>query len=191
MKLTTWTPAFPHCFALLTSIDIIPVNTRAAGAATTSKYTKITDTYGSIWNINNPKEQTVFVKASQPDTGWERLDVGIPNSTILMDMLGDRASLFGWDPLLHVSTEGTDKIVANAKTLTWGTRVFDAGITKQDQLLENYIAVSTDKCQAFDQWYNGKDRAKITDVREPDYKKRLIQAINPNNTNNNKSLTNL
>ena len=126
----------------------MPANTRSAGTTITSKYTNINDTYGSSWNLVDPKKRTAFVKASQPEPGWERFDIVIPTSTILMDMLGDRASLFGWDPFLRVSTKGTGKIAANAKTLACGTRVFDAGFTKQDHLLLNYTAVSTKNCQA-------------------------------------------
>ena len=57
-----------------------------------------------------------------------------------MDMLGDTESIFGWYPLIRVSTKGTREIAANAKTLVWRTRG-DAVITEQDHFLVNFTAV--------------------------------------------------
>ena len=120
-------------------------NTCAAGAATTLTYTDIINVYVLIRNLGNPKKQTAFVRALQPDPGWERFDIGIPTPTILMDMLGDRSYLFRCDPILRLSTKSTGNIAAKSKTITCGTRVFDAGITKQVHLLVNYTVVSIKK----------------------------------------------
>ena len=98
-------------------------------------YNDIVDPFQKPWDLSKDGDQKKWTTAITPDKDHKRFDVCVSKSLTLMDLLADKAFLYGWDELLHVPVEGTGVIAANLTTLANGETVMDAGFTKRGSLL--------------------------------------------------------
>ena len=154
------------------------------------KHTYVTDAFATSWNLGDPKELGAFVRASEPDDGWKRFNVGTTTATKLLDLVQDKASLFNWDMILRAPIDGTGQIAVNPNIIRNGSKTIDASFIDFLNLSINYTWFTMKNCQNFASWYNGGGAVKLTDAWYPDHTKRLIEIIDPNDADENISLVN-
>ena len=164
--------------------------TNARCPAPTPFYTTVTNDYEAIWNLGDTKQMATFVRAAEPDSDHVRFDVGVLNTSTLMNLVDDKASLYLWDHLTNVPVKGTGVIALLPKVLINGTKVCDARFTKFMNLALYCTTVNLKHFQQYALWYNGSESAKVDENFGKDFKTRFIKSINPNHATKNIRLAN-
>ena len=133
---------------------------------------------------------STFVRAAEPDSDHVRFDVGVPNTSALMDLVDNKASLYRWDHLMNFPVEGTGVIDLLLKVIIDGTKVCDARFAKFMNFTLYYTTVNLKHFQQYALWYNRSESAKLDDNFGKDFKTRFIESVNPNHATENIRLVN-
>ena len=117
-------------------------------------------------------------------------DVRVPNTSTLIDLVNDKASLYHWDYLVNFPVKGTGVIALLPKVLIDGTKVCNAGFTKFMNLSLYYTVANLKHYQQYALWYNRSESTKLYNNFGKDFKTRFIESVNPNRATDNIRLEN-
>jgi len=110
--------------------------------------------------------------------GWKLLSVSVENADRLMDLLKDRKTQFGLDPICTVPTSGTGNTYPTSRTIA-GVEYHKSDLQDHFELLKDIHTLTLSHVRAFSGWFMGGESSTLSTSTDMQ-----IKAIDPNKLGN-------